>query len=258
MQIFKSKKMNVLFMFYRLLSPVFDPVRFGLGLYGYFWFLKDAIKYQRMDKKNSIFNLSLFPLVHEKTPLTSFDGHYFYQQIWCFEKVLKNKAKNHVDVASTYALSGYISRIKPTIFVDIRPIKTNLKNLKITKGDILNLPYNDNSITSLSCFHVAEHIGLGRYGDSLNDKGTEQACKELSRVLASGGFLYFSLPIGKNRICFNAHRIHTPQRIINYFKDLRLISFSVVDDQGNFFENVDYRKYDKLNYGNGMFIFKKS
>ena len=43
--------------------------------------------------------------------------------------------------------------------------------------------------------------------------------------------LYLSLPIGRPRICFNAHRIHTAQQILIYFSDLKLVSFSIVDDQ---------------------------
>lgn len=116
----------------------------------------------------------------------------------------------------------------------------------------------DNSIPSLSCLHTVEHIGLGRYGDNIDPEGTKKACKELSRVLAKKGHLYFSAPIGKNRICFNAHRIHLPDEILKYFKDLKLVSFSVVDDDGIFFQNVDYRKFRNLHYGCGMFLFRKT
>jgi hypothetical protein len=41
------------------------------------------------------------------------------------------------------------------------------------------------------------------------------------------------------------------------FKPLKLVSFSVVDDDGKYFENVKPEYYDKLNYGCGMFEFKK-
>jgi hypothetical protein len=85
----------------------------------------------------------------------------------------------------------------------------NLDNFISKRGSILLIPYENNSIKSLSCLYVAEHIGLGRYGDPLDPFGTKKAAKELSRVLALDGNLYFSLPIGKPKLYFNAHRIHS-------------------------------------------------
>ncbi len=84
------------------------------------------------------------------------------------------------------------------------------------------------------------HIGLGRYGDPLDPEGTIKAINELKRVLvlAVGGNLYFSLPVGSPRLCFNAHRIHSPGQILEYFSDLKLVEFSGVDDKGNFLENI--------------------
>lgn len=242
---------------YNFVIILFDPIYFLRGIYGYFWFLRDCVNYQLQDKKNKIFTTNLQPMVHDKVSLTPIDTHVFYNKLWCFEHVLKNKPKSHVDVASAYDFSGFLSKIVPVTFIDIRPFDAKLKNLSIKKGSVLDLPYKDGSIESLSCMHVVEHIGLGRYGDPLDPRGSELACKELSRVLAKKGRLYFALPIGRERICFNAHRVHDPKTIIKYFKDLKLISFSVVDDKRDYYENVDYNKHSNLEYGNGLFLFEK-
>lgn len=257
MKVFNSPTKNNLYFVYRLISPIFDPVKSLQGIIGYGWFIKDAIKYRSMDKNAKLFNKNLFPILDEKVSFTPFDAHYYYQQLWVFENVLKRKPKLHIDIASTYEMSGYLSKIVKTKFIDYRPIKAKLKNLEIERGDILNLKLKDNSVESLSCLHTVEHIGLGRYGDPLDPLGTQKACHELSRVLAKNGFLYFSTPIGKERLCFNAHRINTPEKIIKYFKNLKLVSFSVVDDDGNFHENCNYRSYAKANYCCGMFLFTK-
>lgn len=257
MRVFDNKRDNILYFLYRVVSPIVDPIRFYLGITGYFWFIRDIILYKKKDPSAKIININLFPILHEKVPYAPFDGHYFHQQLWAFERIFKKKPKVHVDVGSTYSMSGYISKITKAIFIDLRPIKTSLKNLEVLKGDILALPFKTNFIPSLSCLHVAEHIGLGRYGDPIDPRGTEKACRELARVLAKGGYLYFSLPIGKDRICFNGHRIHTVKTILRYFRDLKLIEYSVVDDQGKFHEKVDYAKYSDLEYGCGMFMFTK-
>lgn len=257
MKVFKSNTKNNLYLLYRIVNPIFDPVKFYYGISGYISFISDIINYKKMDPSAGIINRNLYPMLNEKTPYHQFDAHYFYQQLWAFEHILKRKPKRHVDVGSTYSMSGYISKITKSVFVDIRPIKTSLKNLTVIDADILSLPFKNNSIESLSCLHVVEHIGLGRYGDAINPNGTKKACEELERVLAKSGYLYFSTPIGKDKICFNAHRIHRPEQILKYFKKLKLLSFSVVDDEGNFHENVRYQKFSSLNYGCGFFLFTK-
>ncbi|MHA1758481.1 MAG: DUF268 domain-containing protein [Promethearchaeota archaeon] len=96
-------------------------------------------------------------------------------------------------------------------------------------------------------------MGLGRYGDELDSWGTKKATRELSRILTSGGNLYFSVPIGKSRIVFNAQRIHSTEEILNYFYDLNLIELSGVDDKGNFIENIKRKILNSSNYGLGLF-----
>jgi SAM-dependent methyltransferase len=201
--------------------------------------------------------LDIQPCLHEKTKTTKFDVHYFYQDIWAFQRIYESKVTHHVDVGSRVDFVGFLSSITKVTFVDIRPIETSLKNLNSIKGDILSLPFKDNSIQSLSCLHVAEHIGLGRYGDSLDPLGTEKACKELSRVLAKGGNLYFSVPIGKPKVCFNAHRIHSSEQILKYFNRLKLVEFSGVDDEGLFRENINIDAFSNSEYACGLFWFKK-
>jgi hypothetical protein len=179
MKVFESKKKNILYLIYRLISPVCDPLKVFTGLTGYIWFARDAFRYKSFNKKAKILSLNLYPILNEKTPLTSFDAHYFYHPLWVFQHIYNKKPRHHVDVGSMYALSGYLSIITKVTFIDIRPIQTALKNLAIKNASVLDLPYRTNSIQSLSCLHVAEHIGLGRYGDPIDPEGTKKACREL-------------------------------------------------------------------------------
>ena len=82
----------------------------------------------------------------------------------------------------------------------------------------------DNSLSSISCMHVIEHVGLGRYGDPINIHGDILAINEIKRVLANDGNLLFVTPLGK-KICFNAHRVYTYEEILNYFSELKLRIF---------------------------------
>src|SRR5205807_5995192 len=87
--------------------------------------------------------------------------------------------------------------------------------LPILEGDILALPFRDQSVVSLSCLHVVEHVGLGRYGDGLNPEGTQQALAELQRVLAVEGNLFLSLPVGRPRDR-KSTRLNSSHLVISY------------------------------------------
>lgn len=221
-------------------------------------YLRDWFKYSRMDGAEPIKLRDTYPCLFDKKPTTRIDSHYFYQDIWAFKKINQFKPKLHVDVGSNVNFVGFLTAITKVDFVDIRPLDAPyLTNIENIKGSILELPYEDNSLESISCLHVAEHIGLGRYGDSLNPLGTKKAAAELSRCLAKSGNLFFSLPVGKPRLCFNAHRIHNPNRIIEYFSDLKLVELSGSTDQKEFIENIDIRKLEDQKYACGMFQFTK-
>lgn len=87
--------------------------------------------------------------------------------------------------------------------------------------------------------------------------GTKKAALELQRVLAPGGNLFFSLPLGRPRLMFNAHRIHSTTQILDYFSDLKLVELSGIDDEGNYIEKIDPEYLDSCDYGCGLFWFKK-
>jgi len=102
---------------------------------------------------------------------------------------------------------------------------------------------------------VAEHIGLGRYGDPLDPLGTRKAAAELQRVVAPGGQLLFGGPVGRPRVCFNAHRVHSPHDVVAMFSELQLVEFSGVDDRGTFSRHRTLDELEGAQYGCGMFRF---
>ena len=203
-------------------------------------------------------NIQVYPCLNDDTTKTSFEPHYFYQGIWAGEKIYQSLIKKHVDVGSEIRWVGSLTvYVNEVTFVDIRPFGTNLNNLKMLKGNILNLPFENESLQSISSLSVIEHIGLGRYGDAIDPEGTKKACKELQRVTMKNGNIYVSCPIGKEKTCFNAHRIHNPEIIMEYFDECELVEFSVVNDNETFIKNVNMKNYMNNNYACGMFWLKK-
>ena len=85
----------------------------------------------------------------------------------------------------------------------------------------------------------------------------------ITMMLKQGGTFYFSVPIGPQRIEFNAHRVFSLAYLQNLLSEqFDISSFSYVDDVGEFHEDIHVT--DEMithnchcNYGCGIFILKK-
>lgn len=239
------------------LSPLFDLKKIGQGIRAYPLYFRDWMAYSSLRGGETLSPRDAYPCLHDRTATTPIDAHYFYQDIWAFSQISQSRTQTHVDIGSRAIFVGMLSAITKVTFVDIRPLEVNLDNYYQKRGDLLNLPFSSNSIVSLSCLHVAEHVGLGRYGDRLDSRGTEKAISELSRVLMPNGSLYFSVPLGSPRVCFNAHRVLAPEQILDFFSDLRLMRFSGVDDFGRFRRDANPTEFSDAKYACGLFHFAK-
>jgi Caenorhabditis protein of unknown function, DUF268 len=194
-----------------------------------------------------------FPQLSDRTTTTPVDAHYVHQGPWVFRHLQQTQPSRHVDIASALEYLGFFAAVAPTDFVDIRPAVLHMPGVTEREGSVLALPYESRSLPSISCLHVIEHVGLGRYGDSLEPRGTELACAELARVLAPGGTLYLSVPVGRPRISFNAHRVHSVAQMLAYVADLELVSFDAVLDDGRYVPDCDHATATAQEYSCGMF-----
>lgn len=242
----------------RVLAPVFQVINI-LAFPRYVTFLYDWRRYVHAGGKAKI--LDFYPCLNDKTSTIPFDTHYFYQAIWAFKRILKAGVKEHFDVASDIRFVGLLTTITNVTYVDIRPLDLKLEGLKCQSGSIVSLPFASRSIESLSCKHVIEHVGLGRYGDPIDPDGPAKGCKELARVLAAGGRMYISVPIGEPKVQFNGQRVFSVQEIIEMFGELELKEFSIVDTDGSFKENIDrgagLTQDTGQDFGLGLFVFSR-
>lgn len=212
---------------------------------------------------DSRFQLRIFdayPQIKDKTVNTSFDRHYVYFTAWAARQVAKFQPKEHVDISSSLYFSGIVSAFVPVKFYDYRPAELSLSRLTSDHADLMNLPFPDNSILSLSSMHVVEHIGLGRYGDPLDAHGDQKAAQELSRVLAPGGQLLFVVPVGaKALIEWNAHRIYSYEAVLSLFPNLTLKEFTLIPERsGPPTEHARPESLHNERYACGCFVFEKS
>lgn len=242
-------------MLFRWAGTVFN-LRGVRSLYRFPQYLRDWIYFSRTSKM-SVRVIDSYPCLADATASTNFDAHYFFQGAWLARKLSQPHPKKHVDIGSDVKVVGVISAFVDTMFVDYRPLEVSLKGMENRRGDLLHLEFQEGTIDSLSCLHVIEHIGLGRYGDPIDPEGTVKAAAELSRVLAPRGSLFLSVPVGRERVCFNAHRVFSPDSVLKMFTSLRLQDSALVDDEGRFHEHAAPEKMAGCDYGCGMFHFVK-
>lgn len=229
----------------------------------YVGFIKDFLNFKKQSagkQRLSLLWKNRKPMLYDDTPNTNFDTHYIYHPAWATRIVKRNNPEFHIDISSTLTFSSILSAFIPVRFYDYRPANLILDNLKTDSADLMSLPFESDSVKSLSCMHTIEHIGLGRYGDPIDPDGDLKAIAELKRVLAKNGNLLFVVPMGRPRIQFNAHRVYSYEQIMDYFKDLELKEFSLIPDNAStvgMVHNATKELADKQNYGCGCFWFKK-
>lgn len=200
-----------------------------------------------------------FPQLGDRTGATPFDRHYTYHPAWAAQILMRTKPAEHVDISSILAFATMISAFIPTRFYDFRPAPLDLPGLSCSSADLTALPFADGSVGSLSCMHVIEHIGLGRYGDPLDADGDLKAIRELVRVLAPGGNLLVVTPVGRARVQFNAHRIYDHEEFARAFAPLELAEFALIEECGErgLIVSPDPALVRAQNYGCGCFWLRR-
>jgi Caenorhabditis protein of unknown function, DUF268. len=192
-------------------------------------------------------------------------GHYFHQDLLVADKIFKNNPIKHVDIGSR--MDGFVSHVasfREIEFFDIRKLTKPIDNIRFVQIDLMDQNFNlMDYCDSISCLHALEHFGLGRYGDRIDYQGHILGWENLYKILKKGGKFYFSVPIGSQRIEFNAHRVFSIEYLLTMIKGrYQIDSFSYVNDAGNIIKNVEINENSirtnfSCNYGCGIFELTK-
>jgi SAM-dependent methyltransferase len=141
---------------------------------------------------------------------------YFWQDLYVAQKVHAAGPDRHVDVGSR--IDGFVAHVasyRDIEVFDVRPLSTRIPRVTFTQADLTSLSDKfDDYCDSLSCLHTLEHFGLGRYGDSIDGDGHRKGLRKLARMVRPGGTFYLSVPVGRERVEFNAHRVFDARKLV--------------------------------------------
>lgn len=226
-------------------------------------YLRDRKSFINLQAKEK-WVVGIYPILLDRKASAGSLGEYFWQDYFVAKEIIRQNPKRHIDVGSR--IDGFIAHLacvrKVQVF-DIRPLIARIENVEFTQWDITNPnPQLRGLADCVSCLHTLEHIGLGRYGDKLDPDGWKNGLQSLVDLVAPGGVLWLSVPIGTQRVEFNAHRVFDPATIVTASGDLgmTLTRFLYLTDTG-FEESVnvtdDVVALARKSYGLGIFLFRK-
>jgi hypothetical protein len=116
-----------------------------------------------------------------------------------------------------------------------------------THPDLKIMSYNDFVVSDkkydiIISYSSIEHSGLGRYGDPIDPNGDLKAMDQMVEKLNADGHMLLGIPIGKDSIVWNAHRVYGRKRLKLLLKDVTLVDWIGEVDQ-TYFDTCDYTVY---------------
>lgn len=217
-------------------------------------------------RANYVGRLELVPCLHDYLEEGgSTKSEYFWQDLHVARMIFVENPERHLDVGSR--VDGFVAHVasfREIEVLDIRPVSSKIPGIIFKQADLMN-PADDikNYCDSLSCLHALEHFGLGRYGDPIDPMGHKSGLCNMANILRPGGIFYLSIPVGVERVEFNANRVFNPSAIVAIAKDtgLRLRTFSLFTSDSGLIElgvtEEILTAAGENRYGLGIFTFIK-
>ena len=244
----------------------FDLERTARALQGVPAYLRDLQKLRAGAGEGAFPIRHLYPCLGDRYESAgTVSEHYFYQDWWVASRIFARAPRRHVDVGSR--IDGFVAQVaafREIEVFDLRPLSLDVPTIRFRQVDLMRRhPELDGCCDSLSSLHAIEHFGLGRYGDAIDPRGHERGLDGLHHLLEPDGRLYLSVPIGEQRIEYNAHRVFSLGTLLALFAGrFEVEGFSYVDDANRFHPEValepgEVARDFGCHYGCGIFELRK-
>ena len=217
----------------------FISAQLGVDFRRFFSFVGGMRRYIRdLNHFRASYNgrLELLPCLHdwyEEGGTTK--NEYFWQDLLVARMIFAAKPEKHVDIGSR--VDGFVAHVasfRDIEVFDVRPITTKIPGVIFKQADFMSPIGQVACCDSLSCLHALEHFGLGRYGDPVDPGGADRGFANMASLLKERGVFYLSVPIGSERVEFNANRVFDPRHIVKLAaqNSLQLFALTVISGGG--------------------------
>ena len=237
----------------------FSPRDFLSSTKGFPAFVQNRSKIKKqLSSGNSDFTISsYYPFPGDRFQQAgSIPLHYFYQDLYVAQQLIKNNPIKHVDIGSRIdGFVAHVAAVRSIEVMDIRKITDEIPNVRFIQADLMSTDFNfTNYCDSVSCLHAIEHFGLGRYGDTVDINGHLKGIRNITMMLRQGGRFYFSTVIGPQRIEFDAHRVFSVKYLIDLIgNNFGIENFSYIDDNNNLHISAELNDENIQNNFNCLF-----
>ena len=257
----------------RVLKPVLQPILGIVGVIGFdplrILLLRFVPRYlahaRQFRRQGGTIDARMPIFVDWQEQAGTASGHYFHQDLLVATCIHEASPRRHIDVGSR--VDGFVAHVaafRPIEILDVRALQdTGHPHIRYMQADLMDEASVPQEITdSLSCLHVLEHLGLGRYGDAIDPNGHRRGFNNLLRMLEPGGTLYVSFPIGRaTEVHFNAHRVFHPTDVLRWADTpdaVELLRFDFVDDQGALYRAANPAgPLPPMSFGCGIYTLRK-
>lgn len=235
----------------RVIIPLYGKWRKTMNTLKGMTIYRENLKKYRKANENASFavvNKYKFPQYGDRFESAGNLSPYFWQDLWAARLIAKNNPGRHYDIGSR--IDGFIAHLASfrdnIVLIDIRPMVNVISGVDFFQANATDLiGIEDESIESLSALCSLEHFGLGRYGDPIDPEACFKAFRAIVRVMKNGGHAYIAVPIGKEHLEFDAHRVFYARTVINAFKPMKCVEFSCIHPRDAEIErDIEIDKYD--------------
>ena len=153
---------------------------------------------------------------------------YGWTDTWLYNLLDRRNIKN-----MRVAIMGSINPWYESICLHYGGVPVSIEYNLIKPGDDRLSMIHINDVEKQPLFDAAfsissfEHDGLGRYGDPIDPDGDFKAMKNLKKIIKKDGLLFLAVPVGKDKLVWNAHRKYGEVRL-PYLLD----GWEMIDQEG--------------------------
>ncbi|MEA2459440.1 MAG: hypothetical protein QOC95_2412 [Thermoleophilaceae bacterium] len=147
----------------------------------------------------------------------SLQGDRWVEWSFCFARMAEGPGRTLDYGADIGFLSlAAAQRGHDVVALDRLPSALDYDHPKVrhVQADVLTHDFGGERFDQIVNCSSVEHVGLGgRYGSFGDEDGDLKAMEAMSRVLAEGGRMILTIPVGEDLVAAPQHRIYGPERL---------------------------------------------